>query len=520
VIAFAALSGPLPKLGVILAAMLAAAVVLAREDSPRAWAMLGALLLAPGLLLDEIWNSPQLHIVHRHPLEGAVAAALVVAAVVALAVAIARRPRLLGPLAMLALPFRVPVSVGGQTSNLLVPLYLVIGAACLGWLVPAIRADRAGAGPAFAGPGEDVVRGSVPLRFARFEQLLAGFLVLYAVQAIYSADFDKALQNMAFFYVPFALLFARLRALEWDRDLLTRCLQVTVALAIVFACIGFVEEDTKKLLLNPKLIATNNLHTYFTVNSVFFDPDIFGRYLAIVMIMLVAVLLHEQRRRQTLALSAILAILWGGLVVTLSRSSLAALVLGMATLAAFRWRVSRVLIAGAVVVGLGAGALALSPKTFGLNEGLNNASSGRANLISGGLDMFGDRPLQGYGSGSFEAEYQAQHPGSCTQVCASHTIPITIAAEQGVIGLIAYFALVIAAVAMLWRGARGDPQRVAIAAAFLALLLHTMLYADFLEDPITWTLLGIGAALASQSATRLDAVRRNSRRRGRAPAHA
>ena len=36
----------------------------------------------------------------------------------------------------------------------------------------------------------------------------------------------------------------------------------------------------------------------------------------------------------------------------------------------------------------------------------------------------------------------------------------------------------------------------AIAAAFVALLFHTLLYADFLEDPITWTLLAIGVALA------------------------
>jgi hypothetical protein len=28
------------------------------------------------------------------------------------------------------------------------------------------------------------------------------------------------------------------------------------------------------------------------------------------------------------------------------------------------------------------------------------------------------------------------------------------------------------------------------------LVLHTWTYADFLEDPITWTLLGIGVALA------------------------
>jgi hypothetical protein len=47
------------------------------------------------------------------------------------------------------------------------------------------------------------------------------------------------------------------------------------------------------------------------------------------------------------------------------------------------------------------------------------------------------------------------------------------------------------------RGSRGDPPRAAIAAAFLALVFHTLLYADFLEDPVTWLLLGVGAALAA-----------------------
>ena len=41
----------------------------------------------------------------------------------------------------------------------------------------------------------------------------------------------------------------------------------------------------------------------------------------------------------------------------------------------------------------------------------------------------------------------------------------------------------------------------AIAAAFIALVFHTMLYADFLEDPITWTLLAIGTALAVRPPT-------------------
>jgi hypothetical protein len=49
---------------------------------------------------------------------------------------------------------------------------------------------------------------------------------------------------------------------------------------------------------------------------------------------------------------------------------------------------------------------------------------------------------------------------------------------------------------------------VAIAAAFIALLFHTLLYADFLEDPITWTLLAIGIALAVRPPA--DSARRGS----------
>jgi len=36
-----------------------------------------------------------------------------------------------------------------------------------------------------------------------------------------------------------------------------------------------------------------------------------------------------------------------------------------------------------------------------------------------------------------------------------------------------------------------------VAAGFAALLLHTWAYAAFLEDPMTWTLLALGTALAA-----------------------
>ncbi|MGI8712049.1 MAG: hypothetical protein ACR2NR_02470, partial [Solirubrobacteraceae bacterium] len=141
-IAFAALTGPLPKLGVVVAGLLVAAALLAPGPRARAAAMLGALALSPVLLLADIWDSPQLRLVHRHPLPALVAGLLALAVLAAAAVVIARRSALFGPLAVLALPFRVPIQAGSQTSNLLVPLYFVVAAGALAWLVPVLAQGR------------------------------------------------------------------------------------------------------------------------------------------------------------------------------------------------------------------------------------------------------------------------------------------------------------------------------------------------------------------------------------------
>jgi len=490
VIALAALTGPLPKAGVIVVAALAALVLLTPDRRARALAMLGALLLSPVLLLAEIWRSPQLGIVHRHPLEAAVGAVFAVGVLVAAAAVMYRRPGLLAPLAVLALPFRVPIESGGTTANLLVPLYFVVAAAALAWIYGALRAeqtqDEEGWLPALG--GTDLGGWA--------ERLLAAYVVLYAVQATYSTDFIKALQNMVFFYVPFALLYRLLRELPWTTRVLRVCLLATAALAVVFSFVGFYEYATKTILLNPKLVIQNDLHTYFTVNSFFFDPDIFGRYLAIVMILLAVDLIYNRPRREQSAVTVVLAILWACLVLTLSRSSLGALLVGMAVLAALRWKPSRALVVAAVVVLIGALAVVASPRTFGLNQGINGVSSGRGGLVSGGLSLFADRPVWGFGSGSFSTEYVRHHRHTASSLSDSHTIAVTIAAEQGLIGEVVYAAFVLVAIAALVRRARGDPVRSAIAAAFVALMFHTLLYADFLEDPTTWVLLAVGLALA------------------------
>jgi O-antigen ligase len=513
VIALAALTGPLPKIGVVAAALLVATVLLAPDVRARASAMLGALVLSPVLLLSDIWDSPQLRLVHRHPLPALVGAVVALALLGAVAALIARRPAVLALLAVFALPFRVPIQAGGETSNLLVPLYFVVAAGALAWIVPTLAASRRerraraairsrrpegrhGAEP-LAGPQATPSAAPPPTAVLWLQRLLAGYVLLYAIQAIYSPDFEKALQQVVFFYVPFALLYQLLRNLRWTPELVRNSLRLLVGLALAFSLIGFIEYATKTIILNPKLVVANDLHAYFTVNSVFFDPDIFGRFLALSMVLLASLLLYPRPRREHLGIIAALAVLWACLVLTLSRSSLGALLVGLAVLAALRYKPSRAIVVAVVVIGVGAAAIAATPTTFGLNQGINGASSGRGGLVSGGLSLFGDRPLWGYGSASFVKEYRRHHRRSATTLSASHTIPVTIAAEQGLIGELVYVALVVAALISLLAHARGDPVRSAIGAAFVALVFHTMLYADFLEDPVTWVLLGIGVALAT-----------------------
>jgi O-antigen ligase len=197
-------------------------------------------------------------------------------------------------------------------------------------------------------------------------------------------------------------------------------------------------------------------------------------------------------------------------VLTLSESSFAALLVGLAVLAGLRWRPWPVVAVCAAGVVVALAVVAVTPGTVGLKtdsfSSVNEASSGRAKLIRGGLKMARDRPLTGFGSGSFAERYRVrEHVASSRLSAESHTIPVTIAAEQGAIGLLAYGYLLWTAFAVAFGGLRRTLRRrpagvmlvgrCIVAAAFCALLLHTYVYAAFLEDPLTWTLLAIAAAL-------------------------
>jgi len=214
-------------------------------------------------------------------------------------------------------------------------------------------------------------------------------------------------------------------------------------------------------------------------------------------------LLWSRRTRDNVLIALALAVLWAGLVLSLSQSSFAALLVGLAVLAALRWRARWTAAVVAVFVAVGVVFVLVSPSSLHLDIGnsksVDSATSGRADLLEGGWALIRERPVQGWGAASFSRAYRRErHVSALKATSASHTIPVTVAAEQGLPGLLLYLSLVVAALATLLRGARRSAARAAVAAAFVALLVHTLLYAAFLEDPLAWVLLGVGVALASR----------------------
>jgi O-antigen ligase len=475
----------------------AAASILLPAGRRRSAAMLFAVLCFPALILADQWNSPQIADLRADPSRLAALAVAGAAAAAALAVAFRRWPVALPLAIVFALPFRIPLHAGGDTANLLVPLYLVIGGGVL-----ATAARDLG----FFGEPPPA-RGSGGQAAAWLPKILAGVVVLYALQSLYSPDLSKSIQNVCFFLVPFSLVYALLRDVEWSRRLLTAVLWLVAVEAVVFVIVGSVEYVTESLFWNSQVIRSNEFHTYFRVNSIFWDPNIYGRYLALVIVIAMAALLWARSRRDQALLTALVAVLWLGLVPTFSQSSFAALLAGLAVLAALRWSVrwtaaavAAALVAGTIVVIFIGGAPSLNP------ERLNVDTGGRANLVSGGAELFAKRPIWGYGAGSFPAAYREHIATKKAPVSVSHTEPITVAAEQGVIGLLAYAALIVCALWTMGGGlfasgrappsATAGPARPAVLATFVALLVHTMAYAGFYEDPITWVLLSIGVSLA------------------------
>jgi putative inorganic carbon (HCO3(-)) transporter len=386
------------------------------------------------------------------------------------------------PLVLLvAAPFRIGVSLGSQDARLLLPLYGVLAAAtlALAWRLfrngPARRIERSLAVPS------------------------AALICLYALSLLWAKDVRAGSIELAAFLFPFLALVAVI-VHEPSRSWLPRALAfVLVGEAVAFAAFGLWEEATHRVYFSPSLEWANAYNGYFRTNSLFYDPNIYGRHLALALSLLVV--LMWQRRRLFALTAALIAFLWVGLYYSYSQSSLVALfaaVVGITLVVTGRRTRRAIVICVAALALAGVGLAAVGVQ----GHSLRNLTSGRSHLVSVTFDVFRSHPVVGVGVGSQPLAARKESASRASvKKDTSHTTPLTVAAELGILGLVAYLAWLAGAYVTLrkvWK--RDATTGLSLAAIFAVLFVHSLSYSGFFEDPITWAVLALAAACLPRAA--------------------
>ena len=213
-------------------------------------------------------------------------------------------------------------------------------------------------------------------------------------------------------------------------------------------------------------------------------------------VLLVAILVRRGRTTDWLIAAALVAFLFWGLFYSYSQSSFVALfVVTFAIAVAGSDRRTRVVLLtcalAATLVAAGVAGAAIGDRSA------RDVTSGRSRLVQITLDAFEERPIAGVGIGGQPRASADASGRRTTKRNASHTTPLTVLAELGVIGFAVFLWLLVAvgwALALVARSQRAFG--IGLAAVGAALFVHSLLYAGFFEDPLTWGVCGLAAAAA------------------------
>jgi O-antigen ligase len=293
-----------------------------------------------------------------------------------------------------------------------------------------------------------------------------------------------------------------LARLPWSRRWLSVLSLQLATMALVFAAIGIFQWASRDVFWNPKVIVGNAYAPFYRVNSVFWDPSVYGRFLVIALLMLVVVVLFGRDRRVAATAVLAAAAIWTGLAFSFSQSSFGALIAGVLAVCAVAWGRTALVALGAVVAVLLAVGFAAESVRSELREDIDRVTSGRYDLVKNGARIAADHPLAGVGLGGFENAYAARTglKGDEPKRAASHTTPVTVAAETGFPGLVLFaWLLAVPLVLGFRRASRSFAGRASliVALAVLAIGVHSLFYNAFFEDPMAWGAIGLSALVAT-----------------------
>jgi hypothetical protein len=423
-------------------------------------------------------------VLSNHPVFVVPAAVVAIGCLAAVAVVFHRRPWAFAVACVLAAPARIPVHFGSQDAKLLLPLYGVLAAGALGTLY-------------------DIARAREPELPQRGPVLpLAIFTAFSALSLVWTVDLHQGAVTMLFFYLPFAFMAMRIGQLGWSPDGLRAAFAAQVGLAVLFAAVALWQEAVHRIFWNPSIGVSNAYRSFFRVNSLFWDASVYGRFMAVTLVLCVGVAVY---RGMTVPLGAAMAFMFAGLYFTYSQSSYFAVAAGVLAVGTGLW--SRRVTIALIAVGA-AGLLAVVVVALRGNSA-NRVSDERSHLIRLGWRVIRRHPLFGAGlSGLPKAAVAGTAHPFRVKGAASHTTPVTVAAELGPIGFALYLWVLgaITAAGVRIRGAGAVPR--VLLAAIVAIFASSLFYDSFFEDPSMWLLVGFlaGTSMAAAETTRAAAT--------------
>src|SRR5215210_2255636 len=476
----AALAGALGSVLVLLGrgrlAVLAGLVALAAAELGLAWALGGG-------PLDRLSG-----------LSGAAAVVLALGALGAATALFVKRPAIVPIAVLVAAPLRPPLSFDSSSTFLvqiaddgrlgrLLPLYFVLAAAAaaLGWHALRGRELR-----------------PLPMQVAL---PAAAFFAFACSSLLWADDLEAGTNLLLFFTLPFVALLATVARASFPPWAPAGLATAAIALATLFAAVGLWQAATHELFFYAPNLATSNANTdYFRVTSLFGDPSLYGRH--VVLGIGVALTLLATRRWRTWPLIGLVAVMWAGLLFSYSQSSMVALLVITVALAVatgdrrVRRAVAALTLAAALV---GCGYLAVQVAG---GESLNRVTSDRTNRVEDAVRVIEKHPVVGVGiGGQPRASRRLAGSERPTPNFVSHTTPLTVFAELGAVGLALYAWFLVGGAGLILEVRRGDEALgLALGAAFIGLFVHALFYSGFLEDPITWFVIGVAAAYCAQAA--------------------
>jgi O-Antigen ligase len=401
------------------------------------------------------------------------------------------------PIALLVTaPFRQSVHLGSQQAFLLVPLYAALAAATLAFAYRTLR-DRE------------------PTRIPHLISApAAGLVALSGLSLLWAHDVRAAATALLFFYFPFTVLLGVVaRSVPWSGT--WRALAVaTLAVTGFLSAIGVYQAWSHvEILAKQDVQLTNAYSSFFRVTSLFQDPTVYGRHVVLGIVVLLVLLWYE-RLRPAFGLP-LLGLFAAGLYFSYSQTSQIALFAAVLVICVIAgdWLTRKVVVGTASALAVSAAVIVL---VVSGGESARQVTSDRIPLARTTWPVYTSHPLIGVGIGSqplVSRQEADAHRRKSKNV--SHTTPLTVAAELGTLGLIAYVALLAGlgkALLITWH--RHRALTLTLTASITAFVVQSLFYGGFFEDPFVW---GI-AALTAMALVHLPAVAPEPRSEAGTPA--